>query len=87
MKKLITIAILLVISVGCTENARTKVLGTTQTIQVPKGQKVFDVTWKGEDLWYATRPFREGEVPETCTFHAKTSYGMFEGTVIFTESD
>ena len=85
MKKILLVTILVLC--GCTENARTKVIGGTQTINVPAGQKVFDVTWKDANIWYATRPFREGEVPETVTFHNKSNYGILEGKVIFKESN
>lgn len=73
--------------VGCTENQRARNFGGTETIIVPQGQKVFDVTWKDECLWYATRPFREGEEPETSTFQQKSNFGILEGTVIFKESN
>lgn len=39
------------------------------------------------DLWYATRPMREGEIPETTTFQEKSALGIVEGTVIFIESN
>lgn len=85
MNKFMILVVLLLS--GCTGNQWAKTYGGTETITVPKGQKVFDVTWKGEDIWYATRPFREGEVPETSTFRAKTNFGILEGSVIFEESN
>ena len=84
MKKILLVAILVLC--GCTENDMTKNFGGTQTINVPAGQKVFDVTWKEGNLWYATRPFREDEVPEISTFHSKSNFGILEGKVIFKES-
>ena len=85
MKKILILTAILVLC-GCTQNDMTKNFGGTQTINVPAGQKVFDVTWKETSLWYATRPFREGESPETSTFHNKSNYGILEGKVIFKES-
>ena len=41
---------------ACTDTQRTKVFGGEMTVQVPCDQVVFDVTWKGENLWYATQP-------------------------------
>ena len=72
---------------GCTANERARKYGGKQTIDVPAGHKVIDVTWKGEDVWYAYRPIREGEQPETITFQQKSKYGIIEGKVVFEESN
>ena len=74
------------LSLGCTANSRAKSFGGAQTINVPAGQKIIDVTWKEDSIWYATRPMREDEKPETVTFTQKSSFGVFEGSVTFVES-
>lgn len=71
---------------ACTDNQRAKAFGGTITIPVPCDQSVFDVTWKGEDLWYATQPANAGWRPETKHFKEYSSYGMIEGEVILVES-
>jgi hypothetical protein len=71
---------------ACTDNQRTKAFGGTMRISVPCDQVVFDVTWKGEDLWYATQPAGQGWRPETKRFAEYSSYGMIQGEVILTES-
>lgn len=70
---------------SCTENARARHWGGTQNIKVPCGHKAINHTWKNNDLWYSTRPFREGEVPETTTFREKSSFGNMEGKIVFKE--
>jgi hypothetical protein len=85
MKKLITILCVAFLSISCTENQRTRNFGGTSTIHLPAGQKLFDVTWKGEDLWYTTRDRHEDETIETYTFQEESSFGILEGTVIFKE--
>jgi hypothetical protein len=87
-----TIAIILWVFIcvslfSCTENERAKVYGGTMTINLPRGQKLTTMTFKELDLWYATRPMREGEIPETTTFQEKSALGIVEGTVIFIESN
>ena len=72
---------------SCTQNERAKVFGGTMTVKLPMGQKLTTMTFKEVDLWYATRPMREGEIPETTTFSEKSSWGLVEGTVIFIESN
>ncbi len=90
MKKVaLFIGIALVLTLGtfgCSDNFRTKHWGGTMTIDVPKDEKVTVVTWKGEELWYLTRPMREGETAETLTLREKSSYGVVEGTVVLKES-
>ncbi|ALA07216.1 hypothetical protein SECTIM467_92 [Brevibacillus phage SecTim467] len=71
--------------VGCNPVARS--FGGTITVDVPKGQKFVNATWKDKDsIWYITRPMREGETPETFFFQEDTTLGILEGTVIFKES-
>ena len=71
--------------VGCTEKQRAKKWGGKVTIKLECGQKLFDVTWKESSLWYATRPMKSGEVPETYSFREDSSYGLMEGEVTFVE--
>lgn len=83
---LVTIASLF-LGTSCTEKSRAKGFGGTTTIDVKPNHKLVDATWKGEaNLWYLTRPMREGETPETYTFQEDSNYGLLEGTVIFKES-
>jgi hypothetical protein len=71
---------------GCTENARSRNFGGESTIDVPCGQKVFNITWKEANLWYAIRPMRNDEKPEIYTFKEDSNMGILEGTVTFKES-
>ena len=79
------IAILITL-LACTDNQRSKVLGGTMEIKVPCDQVVFDVTWKGENLWYATQPARSDWRPESKRFVEYSSYGLIEGEVVLHES-
>ena len=74
---------------GCKSVAKN--MGGTITINVPKGQKVIEATWKNSNLWYLTRPMREDEEPETFTLQEDSNFGIsnfgiIEGKVIFEES-
>ena len=69
---------------GCKSVAKS--YGGTISIDVPKGQKVIEATWKDSDVWYLTRPMREGEEPETFTLQEDSNLGIIEGKVIFKES-
>jgi len=71
---------------ACTDNQRSRAFGGTMEVKVPCDQVVFDVTWKGEDLWYATQPAGQGWRPETKRFLEYSSYGIIEGEVVLRES-
>jgi len=80
------ITALLLSLLACTDNQRSKAFGGTMRIDVPCDQQVFDVTWKGENLWYATQPARPDWRPEQKRFTEYSSYGVIEGEVILNES-
>ena len=77
---------LLLSLLACTDNQRTKAFGGSMSVQVPCDQVVFDVTWKGEDLWYATQPAGQGWRPEQKRFIEYSSYGLVQGEVVLNES-
>jgi len=76
---------------GCTDNQRARSFGGTETIDLPKGQRLVNATWKGEkggaDLWYLTEPMPVGYVPQNKTFQEYSNLGIMNGTVIFVESN
>jgi hypothetical protein len=84
----VIVAIILTIG-GCnlaTRNVRTKNWGGTMTVQIVKGQKLVNVNWKDNQLWYLTRPMQSDDVAETYTFKEKSTLGALEGKVIFNET-
>lgn len=78
------LAAALLFSSGC-DNYMAKHWGGTMKVDLQCGQKLFDITWKDDNFWYATRSFRDGEFPEEYVFHAKSEFGMMEGSVIIKE--
>ena len=89
MKKityLLTICFSLSLLTSCTENLRAKSYGGSMTIELPKGTKVTNITWKKGDLWYSYRPMRENEKPENTIFVEQSMFGLMEGEVTFVES-
>ncbi len=86
MKKLFFILFAFLMITSCTQNQKAKSFGGKAEYDLPKGTKLIDITWKGEDMWYLVRPMREGESPETYQFKEQSSFGVLEGTVILKES-
>ena len=70
---------------GCTRQIMAREFGGSYTIDLPKGEKLIEITWKDDDLFYLTRPMREDESPETYTFQQDSAYGIFEGSVTVVE--
>jgi hypothetical protein len=86
MKKLFFILAFGVSLVSCTENERTKNFGGKMTVNLPSGQKLVNVTWKEDEIWYITKPMSKTDSAETYTFQEESSFGVWEGTIILKES-
>jgi hypothetical protein len=86
MKKTILFAILTIALFSCTENEQAKRWGGTADLTLPRGQKLLNVTWKEDNLWYLTRPMTATDSAVTYTFQEKSNYGLQEGTFIIYES-
>lgn len=86
-KIIMLLAIIMTIMVfsACTAQERARNFGGSETVTLEPGEKLEMITWKGDSLWYLTRPMREDETAETHTFKQDSSYGIFEGTVTIIE--
>lgn len=87
MKKKISLLLGVILSIslltGCQGAAKS--WGGSMTLDLPKDQKLEEITWKDDSLWYLTRPMREDEEAETHTFQQSSEFGVFEGTVTVIE--
>lgn len=93
MKKILIVIILLGLSIfgiffltSCTGNSRVRTFGGTATIKLPAGQRLITATWKGDNIWYLTRPMRTNETPESYQLREESSFGLIEGTYNIIES-
>ena len=88
MRKIIPIlfGVLMLCLVGCTQQQRARKFGGDVNIKLPKGQELMEATWKGDCLFYLTRPMSDGYVPVTKVFQESSSWGVMESTVYFIES-
>jgi hypothetical protein len=69
--------------IGC--QSVTKDFGGSTTIELEPNQKLEEITWKDDSLWYLTRPMTDGDIAETHTFQQSSNFGVFEGTVTIIE--
>lgn len=68
---------------GC--QGTTKSFGGSMTLDLPVGQKLEEITWKEDSLWYLTKPMTDEDIAETHTFQQSSEWGVFEGTVTIIE--
>jgi hypothetical protein len=83
-KSIFAIAIVALMS-SCTKNEMAKNFGGTMVIDLTTGQKLVNVTWKEDEIWYLTKPMSASDSAETYSFHESSSFGIMEGTVIVKE--
>jgi hypothetical protein len=80
MKKILAFALAAITLASCTENSRVKAWGGEGTINLPKGEKLVNITWKETQIWYLTSPMDSAYVPQTYKFQEESSFGVMEGT-------
>jgi len=86
MRKIFLVIMMGVIATSCTENSRVKAWGGEGTINLPKGRKLVNVTWKETEVWYLTKPMDSNDVAETYQFQEESSWGLVEGTYNIVET-
>lgn len=64
----------------------TKDFGGSTTVELEPNQKLEEITWKDDSLWYLTKPMTDEDVAETHTFKQQSNLGVFEGTVTIIET-
>ena len=87
MKRLLAIGLGVMICftfTGC--QMATKSFGGSTTIILEENEKLEEITWKDDSLWYLTRPMTEDDTAETHTFKQSSNFGMLEGTVTIIET-
>ena len=89
MKKVLTLFVfalsIAALNISC-DNYMSRKFGGSTTINLEKGQKLVEATWKENSLWYLTEPMDSDYVPKTKTFKEDSNFGVLEGTVTFVES-
>ena len=85
MKKLF-IAIAAIMLMASCENFLARNLGGHQTIELEKGQKLIEITFKDNDLWILTEPMDSDYIPKTKTFYEKSNFQQWQGKITIIES-
>lgn len=82
---LVVLGFLAVTLSACTENDRARNYGGTMTVTLKSNQKLVNVTWKQNELWYLTKEMSQSDIAETYKFQEDSRWGMVQGTVILIE--
>lgn len=75
-----------VIGTGCTAQQRAFTFGGSATVDLPKGQKLVNITWKDDNLWFLTRTMTPTDIVEQYSFQESSSFGLLEGAVTIKEN-
>ncbi len=79
-------AIMMLAAVSCTENTRARIYGGDMTINLQPGEKLVEVTWKENNIWYLVEPMDSDYTPKTKIFKEDSRFGVMNGTVKFIET-
>jgi hypothetical protein len=83
--KIVLMTVISISLIACTENQKAKSFGGNAEMTLPKGEKLVNVTWKDDNLWYLTRPMTPTDSATTYSFHEESSFGVWEGTYTIIE--
>ena len=83
----LSIVLAVVLVFDCCEQYVTRQWGGSSTIRLSPGEKLIEVTWKGDgDLWYLTEPMDSDYLPKVKVFKENSLMGVCEGEVVFIET-
>ena len=68
--KYISVGFLIMLIMCCATGCQTATrnFGGTTTLKLEPNEKLEEITWKDDSLWYLTRPMRDDEEPEVHIF-------------------
>lgn len=66
---------------GCSSQSMTKNWGGEMNVPLEPNQKLVEVTWKEDNLWFLTRQMSDDDIAESYQFYEKDTLGILEGCV------
>ena len=87
MKKILFIFIVCVsMSLMSCEQAITRRYGGNMTVNLNAGERLVEVTWKENSVWYLVEPMDSNYEPKTKVFKENSMLGIAEGSITFIET-
>lgn len=71
---------------SCTQNEIARNYGGSETIKLPVGEKLVNITWKEEHLWVLTTDMKSDDSAHIYNFKEKSSWGVMEGNITIVET-
>ena len=84
MKRILFVLLMFLCLTSCDQSI-TRTMGGTTKIELESGERLVEVTWKGDDIWYLVEPMDSNYIPKIKTFKESSRIGVLEGKVIFYE--
>ena len=85
---IVAVACLFAFCLWCSDSPNiAKIFGGTGTIALPPKTKLVLITWKGNNAWVLTRPFRSGEKAEEYTYQELSTLGIIEAEIKIKEQE
>ena len=69
----------LIFLISCTDNARARKFGGTETIEIGPNQIVLGTDWKGDELWVLI----QDTITHESFLQENSSFGLVEGKIKF----
>lgn len=66
---------------GCSGQSVAKNWGGDMEVTLEPNQKLMEVTWKDDSLWFLTKQMSDDDIAESYAFYEKDPLGMLEGCV------
>lgn len=86
MKKIFILLLIAVLALVACDNYISRNLGGSTTIHLKPGERLVEVTWKENSIWYLTEPMDSDYIPKTKIFREDSNLGIAEGDVTFIET-
>lgn len=84
MKKILFILMMVFCLTSC-DHVFTRHFGGTTRVELERGERLVEATWKGYNIWYLTERMDSDYVPTVKKLKEKSKFGTLNGTVIFYE--
>jgi hypothetical protein len=85
MKKIVIYIMVVIGFTSCTQNEIARNYGGSETIKLPVGEKLVNITWKEEHLWVLTTDMKSDDSAHIYNFKEKSSWGVMEGNITIVE--
>jgi hypothetical protein len=66
---------------GHTITAISRKLGADTTLDLPQHEKLVNVNWEKDSMWYLTRPMTDSDTAETYIYRENSTLGAIQGSV------